>query len=303
MISIGLVGLDTSHVTAFAGLLNDSQSPDSIPGARITHGWPGGSPDFDLSIGRVEGLTCQLRDQYGVEVLDSPEAVASVCDMVFITAVDGRAHPALLERVAPARKPVFVDKPFALSLQDAWRMVEAARAAGIPLMSCSSLRYAEGLREALGKTSRDQVAAFHAFGPMAEQPTQPGWFWYGCHTVEMLVAVMGAGAVEVHGVRTFGQDALMVRYWDGRMATIQGLRGAHHRFGGVIHTSSEAVAVDASSGRPSYAGMLEAILASLPQGRSDVPEAEMLEAVAIMEAANLSREQGGRAVEVRARRE
>jgi predicted dehydrogenase len=44
--------------------------------------------------------------------------------------------------------------------------------------------------------------------------------------------------------------------------------------------------------RPYYAGLLEAVLRSLPQGRSDVPEEQMLEVVAIMEAANQSRRNG-----------
>jgi predicted dehydrogenase len=47
-----------------------------------------------------------------------------------------------------------------------------------------------------------------------------------------------------------------------------------------------------SSTKPYYAGLLEAILGSLPHGRSDVPKSETLEVMRIMEAANQSRTTG-----------
>ena len=47
---IGMIGLDTSHVTAFAGLLNDPQNPHHVPGAKVTVAFPGGSPDFEASM-------------------------------------------------------------------------------------------------------------------------------------------------------------------------------------------------------------------------------------------------------------
>jgi len=59
---IGMAGLDTSHVPAFAGLLHDSTKEYHVPGARIAAAFPGGSPDFDLSINRVGQFTadCSL---------------------------------------------------------------------------------------------------------------------------------------------------------------------------------------------------------------------------------------------------
>jgi len=48
----------------------------------------------------------------------------------------------------------------------------------------------------------------------------------------------------------------------------------------------------AANQRPLYVGMLEAILRSLPEGRSDIPGEEMLDIVRIMDAANESRPTG-----------
>ena len=57
---VGIIGLDTSHVAGLANFLNEPQHEDFMPGARITMGYPGGSPDFKKSALRVEGYTQKL---------------------------------------------------------------------------------------------------------------------------------------------------------------------------------------------------------------------------------------------------
>ena len=63
---IGMIGLDTSHVTAFTALLNDPKSPNHVSGAKIVAAFKGGSPDIESSWSRVEGYTKELREKYGV---------------------------------------------------------------------------------------------------------------------------------------------------------------------------------------------------------------------------------------------
>jgi len=125
-LKIGLVGLDTSHVTAFCKCFNKADDPEHVPGGRITCAFPGGSPDFEQSIGRVEKFTKQSRDEFGVAILDKPEAVAEAVDLLFITAVDGRAHLDYVRKTIAAHKPTFIDKPFAVSSSDAKEMFKLA---------------------------------------------------------------------------------------------------------------------------------------------------------------------------------
>ena len=63
---IGMIGLDTSHVTAFTPLLNDPKSPNRVSGAKVVAAFKGGSPDIESSWSRVEGYTKELREKYGV---------------------------------------------------------------------------------------------------------------------------------------------------------------------------------------------------------------------------------------------
>jgi hypothetical protein len=202
-------------------------------------------------------------------------------------AVDGRVHREFFARVVGAGKPVFIDKPFALSSSDAKAILDLVHSANVSVMSCSALRYVPELLEAKASLA-GKIQGCDVFGPSTEEPTQPGLFWYGCHLVEMLVSVMGPGCRGVRCVREDGHDSLRTVRADGRLATLRGNRDAHRRWGAVIHDSEKAIYADCSVGRPDWR-LVEAILSSLPIGNSDVPEAEMLEIVRLIEAANLSR--------------
>jgi predicted dehydrogenase len=288
---VGLIGLDTSHVSIFTKMLNDPHDPYYLAGGRVTVGFPGGSDDFELSRSRVEKFTSELRDTLGVKIVDSMEAVAESSDVIFIESVDGRVHRRQFDVVLPFGKPIFVDKPMTVSFTDAKYMFDKARSAGIALMSASSLRYWDVAMEAIG--DRKGIVGCDIFGPMAEEPTQPGIFWYGVHTVEMLVTTMGMGCVEVRAFRNDDNDSITFIWADGRVASLRGLRNAHSKFGLTVHRADGPRFADpAHSKKPYYAGLLEAIMRSLPQGRSDVPAEETLEIIRIIEAANESRRTG-----------
>jgi predicted dehydrogenase len=289
---IGLIGLDTSHAPAFTRLLNNPQHQEHIPGGKVVAAFPGGSKDFELSWSRVEGFKKELRDQHGVEMMDSPEAVAEAVDLVFITAADGRVHREYLEQTLRHKRPTFIDKPFTHTSSDAREMFRLADQAGVPLMSCSSLRYADSLTDAL-KAESAPIVGCDVFGPMAEQPTQPGLFWYGVHMVEMVLAIMGTGCRRVQAMKNDDFDLVAAEWSDGRLASIRGARRGQKKFGATIHREETFQTVNASQNRKSYyANMLEAILRSLPNGKSDVPKEQTLEIVRLIEAANESRQSG-----------
>ena len=289
---IGLIGLDTSHAPAFAGLLNDERGKDHVPGGRVVAAFPGGSPDMDISRNRVEGFTKTLREKYAVEIKDSPEAVAEAVDLVMILSVDGRVHRRQFEQTARFKKPTFIDKPFAVSVEDAEAMLRLARSERVPLMTCSSVRYSDNVVDALGG-KRETVSGCDAHGPMSEIPQQPGLFFYGVHTIDLIVSVLGHGCREVSARHFDACDVVTLSWPDGRVATARLMKDPHGRFGVTLHRKEGAQFVDASAAkRAAYASMLEAILRSLPNGKSDVPEDEMLDTIKICAAANKSRETG-----------
>jgi hypothetical protein len=56
---IGIIGLDTSHVPAFTGLIND---PAKNTGFKVVAGFPGGSPAGESSATRGKGDNDELRE-------------------------------------------------------------------------------------------------------------------------------------------------------------------------------------------------------------------------------------------------
>ena len=291
---IGLIGLDTTHAIAFTQLLNDPHEKYYIPWAgKVTCAYPGVSDDLEVSYSRVEGFTKEIRENYGVEILDSPEAVAENCDIVIITAVDGRVHRELFERIVKFGRPTFIDKPFACDLEDVKAIVKLADESAVPVMSCSSLRYAENFHAVLTEKGKDDLASCDVFGPMEFQHPINGFFWYGCHCVEMVVAAMGLGCKSVSVFENDNNSQIVMSWIDGRMATIHGMRKGHTDFGFTFHYKSDVIFLNVSKvEKPYYATMLEAMFHSLSEGRSDVPADEMIEVVRIIEAANKARGNG-----------
>ena len=140
---IGLIGLDTSHATAFTEILNNPAAKDHVPGARVVAAFKGGSPDIESSITRVDGYTTTLHEKHGVQIVDSIEDLCSKVDAVMLLSIDGRPHLAQARPVLAARKPLYVDKPMAGTLRDVHTLARLVAESKTPFFSSSSLRFAK----------------------------------------------------------------------------------------------------------------------------------------------------------------
>ncbi|UKS28719.1 Gfo/Idh/MocA family oxidoreductase [Paenibacillus sp. HWE-109] len=292
-LKIGLIGLDSSHVVAFTELLHDQNHTYHIPGGEVIVAYSEVSPDFEMSYSRVEGFTEQVRNRFGVKIVDSLEEVAETCDAILLESVDGRIHLDQFRRIAPYGKPTFIDKPFALSSREAREIADLAHKHGVPLMSCSALRYAESFTEALLTTEHGPVIGMDCYGPMALQATQPGVFWYGIHTVEMLYRALGSGCVQVSAVSNEHHDVITGLWENGAIGTIRGNRQGNSDFGALLHREKKTQFIDVY-GHPKsyYASLLEQIMSMFVTKKADIELAETLQIIRFLEAANESRESG-----------
>jgi predicted dehydrogenase len=292
-LNISMIGLDTSHVPAFSKLLNDTESAYHIPGGRVTVAYPGGSPDFEMSWSRLPGFQQQLVESFAVEIVETPEQAAEQSDAVLLLSVDGRVHLEQLKRIAPLGRPVFVDKPFAIRSEDARSMVDLAVKYGFPLMSCSALRYSEVLTDILQNSEKGSLIGADFYGPMEIQPTQPGFFWYGIHTAEMLYRTLGTGCVQVQVTTNNEHDHVTGVWADGRIGTIRGNRKGNKTFGGLIHHERGTHLMDTgASDKPYYASLLERVMCMFQGEKPEISLQETMEIVRFLEAANESRETG-----------
>lgn len=286
---IGMIGLDTSHVVAFTKLLNDKNDPEHIAGGKVMVAFPGGSTELSVSYNRVEGYVARLRDEFGVEMVDSPAEVAERCDAVLLESVDGRQHLSQFEEIARFGKPVFIDKPFTTSSVEAKRIFALAEQHGTPVFSSSSLRYAAGIAD----LARDEkVLGCVAHGPNAILPDFPGMFWYGIHTAEILFSMMGTGCREVRVGTTEGADVAVGIWQDDRIGVLYGGRLGKVVFSATVFTDKGTRYAESAKSPSGYSLLLQKIMEFFKTGKSPIPQAETLEIIRFLEAANESKETG-----------
>ena len=291
---IGILGLDTSHVSAFSKVLNDPKDKNHVPGGRIVAAFKGGSKDIPTSADRVDKFTQELKDKYGVKIVDSIEELCRQVDFVLLESVDGRPHLEQARPVIKAGKPLFIDKPMAVSLRDALEIFRLAKAAKVPVFSSSSLRFGKATQAVRGG-SIGKVLSAETSSPATLEPHHPDLFWYGIHGVEALFTVMGTGCETVQRGTT-AEGKIEVRgLWAGGRTGIFREPAKGHTYGGIAKGEKGEAPVGAYDG---YAPLLVEILKFFQTGVSPVPERETLEILAFMEAADASKLANGAAIKI-----
>jgi virulence factor len=294
VLRVGLVGCDTSHAVAFTERLNHLGIDERlwVEGARVVAAVPGTSL---VSPERIPGFVEQLRG-WGVAILERPAELIGQVDAVMLTTADGNVHRELVRPFLEAGLPLFVDKPFACSLDDAWAIVEAARRRGVALTSASALRYCPELIDVQGRAEEiGAVVGVDAYTPGPLHPRNPGLFHYGVHGVEMVYALMGTGCQAVQSVFEEGGEVVVGRWADGRLGTVRATRRGSYAFGFTCFGERGVVPVAVDSKRL-YSDMLRVVVEMFQSRRWPLTADELVEPIAFMEAALLSREREGEEV-------
>ncbi len=295
---IGIIGCDTSHAAAFTTVFNDPASAKADPtfaGFEVVAAFPGGSADLPVSKDRVEKFTAQLRDKHKVEIVDSIDALLPKVDAVLLLSVDGRVHLKQAQATFKARKPVYVDKPFAASLVDAIEIVELAKEAKTPVFSCSSLRYSKKIDGIKKDEKIGPIIGCLTYGSCTYAPHHPDLAFYGVHGLELMYAFMGPGCKSVARTHTDDCDVLTGTWGDGRVATYRGIRSGKADFGATVFGKAGNVSVLPYDG---YTPMLSEVAKFFRTGVSPVSAEEMLEVIAVIEAADLSKARAGATVKL-----
>lgn len=294
-VRIGIIGLDTSHVTAFTKILNDSAAPNHVPGGKVVAAFKSSSADIPESAGRVEQYTAELQNTFGVKLAGSIEELCTQVDCVMIESIDGRPHLAQARPVIAAKKRLFIDKPIAGSLRDALEIFRLAKEAGVPVFTSSAYRYYDSMVE-LRKAPIGEVRSAISVGPAHLEAHHPDLFWYGVHPSEALFTVMGRGCESV--VRTSSADADVVTgTWSGgRIGVLHAIRTPPlpHKVT-LFGTKGSA---EQKPGGDDYAPLIREVIRFFETGVPPVAAEETLELFAFMEAADESKRRGGQPVKL-----
>ncbi|MCM8817467.1 MAG: Gfo/Idh/MocA family oxidoreductase [Candidatus Omnitrophica bacterium] len=287
-IKIGIIGFDTSHVPAFTKVINDPTDKFHVSGGKVIAGVPTFSRDFDLSYNRVEGFTKELVEKYNVKLYDTIEEMLKVVDAVLLESVDGRRHLKEAEPVLKTGKPVFIDKPFTASYQDAVKIAEMAEKYNCPIFSCSALRFDANITEVRNDTEIGKVFGCDAFSSESRVDVMPGFFWYGIHGIEILFSVMKTGCVSVEVINSDSADIAVGLWKDGRIGTYRGIKQGLPSYGMTVYGEKKIRHTTYNPDIPMYSMLIKEIMKFFQSGKPPFSIHETLEIVAFMEASLIS---------------
>ena len=159
---LGMIGLDTSHVSELSKVFNDPAHPFHIQDMPVVKAFPGGSKNTSFSYNRVEKYTAELAGR-NIEMVNSIRELDGL-DGYLLESVDGLQHFEQFEQLVAFGKPVFIDKPLACSYTAAKAIYELSKNSGVPFFTASSIRYSPGVADLC--PADEKVCGAEAFGPM-----------------------------------------------------------------------------------------------------------------------------------------
>jgi len=278
MLKLGICGTNNSHAVAFTQLLH--QENDPVEGARV------------VAFYAYDEENVQRLNELGVtKQVENMTDLIPLIDAVLCVTRDGSKHLTEATPFLEAGIPTFVDKPLSTSLDDARKIANIADKHNTPLMSCSSVRYAEGIVDFMKRI--DEVGEIKCGTVTGMGET----IFYGVHTAEMMNAVFGAGVDFVVNFGPEGHDMGIAQYKDGKSVSIQIMRDAKVDFRVIVHGAEKREDIAAGGGY--YREALIRMLEFFRTGKSPIPIEHTLEIMEVLTGLVKSREAGGERIYLR----
>jgi predicted dehydrogenase len=199
--NIGLIGAQNSHAKHFCNVINGEKKAD--PGYTIKYLYGGDDPK----------AAEELCGEFGLILCESEEEVIAKSDALAITYRKGSLHYDPVMKTLKAGKPLFNDKPFAATAKEAAEIAEYAKKNGILLTGGSSVKSLPGVSEAAVEIKRPStIVLSYAADPKSEYD---GYRFYGVHSVEMCLAILGTDYLSVDAFQTGNTVVSTICFKDG----------------------------------------------------------------------------------------
>ena len=211
----------------------------------------------------------------------------------------GGLHLELARLAAKAGKPVFIDKPLTATPSDALALVSKAREAGVTMVSFSTLRYgSDVLRFGREFSTAGPVRYASYTGPASRISPYGGIIFYAIHCVELMLFHHGANVASVQAIQhpvaaESANITVTCTYEDGTLVTLGLIGDGAYQFR-MLAYGRDAVVEAPIVARDYYKHGVQEVLAVLRGDKpSDVTDAQMVRAVQVCEAIELSLQSGG----------
>ena len=286
-LKVAVIGLDTSHAVALPKIMQDPAEKDRVEGLRAVTCLRFPTP-FQSEKGQDDRQA--YLESIGVKVTrDFDEAVAD-CDAIMLEINDPAFHLEYFEKCAALGKPVFLDKPFADTLENTVKILDIAKEKNTRFFTASSLRFDIDIVEGLQKVNTPKSAM--VWGPVGRAPAGSSIVWYGVHAFEILNRVMGRGAVTVSGTADLKGYVFHVIYGDGRRGIVEVSRDSWSYGTACRDAEGKATLIPVTGRIPFYRMLVKEIVKFFTTGEQPVDLADSIEIMAMLSAADASVKNG-----------
>ena len=289
VMKVGIIGLDTSHSTAFTRIINYNEAGNGD--FKVVAAYPYGSRTIESAYSRIPKYTEEVKG-YGVTIVSSIAELLDMVDCVLLETNDGHVHLEQAAEVFKAGKKIYIDKPVGATLAQAIAIYELAGRYGVTTFSSSAVRFT-ALNQEIRAGKHGDVLGADCYSPHHPEASHPDFGYYGLHGVEELYTVMGTGCKEVSRVHTASGDVVSGIWDDGRIGSFRAIVEGPGSYGGRVLTER---GVFPTGGYTGYKPLLDEILEFFRTGIAPVDKEETLEIFTFMEASNLSLRKGGKMV-------
>ena len=235
-LGIGLIGVG-KHGSRYARHITRE-----LPGLRLV---AIARRDLDRARQQAAEFGCRAYGSYH-DLIAAPDVEA------IVVATPPTLHADVIETAAALKRPVLLEKPAAINLAEGRRMLDAVRAARVPVMVAQTLRYNGIVRVLLEE--RRRIGRIHSLRLSQRfEPSRPGWIddpaiagggitlHTGVHSFDLMRVLSGLEAERVScemacvgTARTEDNFTAVVRLSDGiTLASVAGSRATASRSGAI----------------------------------------------------------------------
>jgi predicted dehydrogenase len=276
--------LNNYHANKFLGIFREGKAGADIEIVCAYESNPEGDEDW-----------CEKN---GVAKAGSAAEVVEKSDAILVLAPDNiDAHIELTKEALQSKKPVFIDKVLAETIEDARTIISSAKASDTPIMCASSLRFSvelEQLISLVGEGPHDQIFS-RGLGK---------WRQYAVHTIQPALRLLGGRVKRVIDTGKDSSHVITIENDQGRRAHID-LRFSDNQMettpwqvGLLHHNNYELITIKQFD--EFYVNLAKQMVKFFQTRESSVPVEEMLDQVIVEVSADSSFKNGGQWVDVHA---
>ncbi|MBQ2695814.1 MAG: Gfo/Idh/MocA family oxidoreductase [Clostridia bacterium] len=259
MFRIGMLGSDGGgkggHAIAFTKLLNSGDYDTKVVGIC------GDNPEETKELAETAAISL---------IAEKPEELLDKVDAVCVMPRDGNRHLYYAMPFAKAGIPIFIDKPFTCTVEDAKILADAAKENGALLCGGTSVKYAAVFKELQALVSEKNVTSGYFSFPITLHSQWGGMHFYSHHLIEEMLQVFGLKIQSVTAVQVGDNLVVVAKYPDFPV-----IMNYASSYGGVhagAYFNDETSFLQEVNLDGGYRRQCEAFIETLKTGKGDDPD-------------------------------